>query len=695
LPIGPVGVTVQDAAGNTVSNATTSITVALVANPADATLSGTVTLAAVNGIAIFLNLRIDQPGAAYSLTASAAGITGATSALFDVSATPPPIAAQLAFIQSQMSAAPGTAISPVIVAVQDAAGNPVASASDSITVALGANPAGGTLSGTVTLAAVNGIAVFSNLTIDRLGAGYTLTASAAGLTGATSAPFNVSAMPGQVATMLAFTLGPRSAAAGTAINPIAVTVQDAAGNIVGSATTSITVALGANNPAGTATLFGTSTIAAVDGIAIFTNLSIDESGAGYRLTANAAGLTGATSKPFEVTSVFSSVSAGWWHTCSVTTSGATYCWGSNYYGQLGSGPGDSTSTPESDVWSPVALEWGAGYPRPPPLGFVQVSANGGHTCGITVAGVNAGTYCWGYGPDGDGSSGPFTHPMGPAALNCTEPIAFAAVSAGGDSIDPGIEETSHTCAVTPSGAAYCYGGGSDGELGDGSTLDAWCLVPVAGGLSFASVTAGGGSPESGGTPGTSGGYTCGVTTAGAAYCWGANSSGQLGDGTTTGRTSPAAVVGGLVFASVSAGGDHTCGLTTAGAAYCWGANSSGQIGDGTTTTRTSPAAVLGKLSFISVSAGLAHSCGVTTAGAVYCWGDNSSGQLGDGSTASRTTPVAVLGGLTLAAVSAGGSHTCGIEPVGTVYCWGANVHGQLGDGTNTNSSFPVKVLAQP
>ena len=141
---------------------------------------------------------------------------------------------------------------------------------------------------------------------------------------------------------------------------------------------------------------------------------------------------------------------------------------------------------------------------------------------------------------------------------------------------------------------------------------------------------------------SAGGYhTCGVTAAGAAYCWGDNFFGELGDGTTTSRSSPVLVAApaGVSFAAVSAGLRHTCGLTAAGVAYCWGYNGFGQLGDGTTTNRSSPVLVVGGVSLAAVSAGWRHTCGVTAAGAAYCWGDNTSGQLGDGTTTQRLTPV--------------------------------------------------------
>jgi alpha-tubulin suppressor-like RCC1 family protein len=147
-------------------------------------------------------------------------------------------------------------------------------------------------------------------------------------------------------------------------------------------------------------------------------------------------------------------------------------------------------------------------------------------------------------------------------------------------------------------------------------------------------------------------HTCGVTTTGQAYCWGFNEWGQLGDGTrsTSPSPTPTAVVGGLNFASISVGNLHTCGITTTGQAYCWGNGVGGRLGDGTTTDRRlTPTAVAGGLNFASISAGGAHTCGTTPTGQAYCWGTGAYGTLGNGTTADRLTPTAVGGGLTFAA----------------------------------------------
>ncbi|MBW3629679.1 MAG: hypothetical protein KY464_10320, partial [Gemmatimonadetes bacterium] len=189
-------------------------------------------------------------------------------------------------------------------------------------------------------------------------------------------------------------------------------------------------------------------------------------------------------------------------------------------------------------------------------------------------------------------------------------------------------------------------------------------------------------------------YTCGLTSAGAAYCWGKNEAGLLGttsvtqscggvDRDFTCSATPVAVSGGLTFTSLSVGSSHTCGVARDAQAYCWGLNSWGKLGrslgQGGPVSTAAPGAVFGGLSFAAVSAGDQHSCGITTGGAAHCWGFGFSGALGNGSRAvGGPTPVAVVGGLTFASISTGGSHTCGVTPQGAIYCWGVNSNRQLG-----------------
>src|SRR5439155_1743797 len=195
------------------------------------------------------------------------------------------------------NAVAGAANSPATqVAVQDAQGNTVTTATISITLAIGTNPASGTLAGTKTVAAVNGVATFSTLSLNVVGTGYTLTAAATGLTGATSTAFNIGV---GAAAKLVFSVQPSNSGAGAAITPaVQVTVQDAQGNPVTTATTSFTFAIGTNPASGT--LAYTTPVAAVNGVATFSNLSMDVAGTGYTLTASATGLTGVTSSAFNI-----------------------------------------------------------------------------------------------------------------------------------------------------------------------------------------------------------------------------------------------------------------------------------------------------------------------------------------------------------------------------------------------------------
>ncbi len=189
-PITP-GVTVRilDAGGNLFASAA-PVTVAMGTNPAGGTLSGTLTVAAVAGVATFSDLSIDKAGTGYTFTASSSGLTEASSSTFDVTAGP---ASKLAFGTQPSNTFVGTSIAPAVtVKILDAAGNQTPSTAP-VTAAIGTNPGGGTLSGTLTVAAVAGVATFNDLSIDRVGTGYTLTAAGTGLAGATSGTFNVPA----------------------------------------------------------------------------------------------------------------------------------------------------------------------------------------------------------------------------------------------------------------------------------------------------------------------------------------------------------------------------------------------------------------------------------------------------------------------------------------------------------------------
>jgi hypothetical protein len=291
-----VRVEAQDALGNTVTTFTSPVTVAIAVNPGGGTLAGTQTVAASAGAATFSTLSIDKSGVGYRLAATATGLAPDTSAAFSIVAG---TATQLVFTVQPATTTAGNAISPAVrVTAQDNFGNTASGYTGTVTMAIASNPSGGVLSGTTSVAAVSGVATFSNLRIDLAGTGYTLLATSNGLNQATSGGFDITAGS---ATLLVFTVQPSTAVAGATITPaIQVTARDALGNTATSFLNNITVAITAGTGTPGAVLSGTRTIGAVGGVATFSTLSIDASGTGYTLTATASGLTGAISTAFDI-----------------------------------------------------------------------------------------------------------------------------------------------------------------------------------------------------------------------------------------------------------------------------------------------------------------------------------------------------------------------------------------------------------
>ena len=267
-------------------------------------------------------------------------------------------------------------------------------------------------------------------------------------------------------------------------------------------------------------------------------------------------------------------------------------------------------------------------------------------------------------------------------------IRFNQVSGGKSS------DQSFSLAVGSDGNAYAWGNNYYGQLGDGTKTDrttpvkVWKPTNAPADFTYVQVS-------------TGWDYSLALGSDGNAYAWGNNSTGQLGDGTTTQRTTPIKVgkPTGLTYVQVSAGDSHSLAVGSDGYVYAWGSNTYGKLGDGTTTQRTTPIKV-GKptgLTYVQVSAGWQHSLALSSDGNAYAWGYNYDGQLGDGTKTDRTTPVKVWkptnapADFTYVQVSGGGDHSLAMGSDRYAYAWGYNNYGQLGNTTTRDSSVPVRV----
>lgn len=359
-------------------------------------------------------------------------------------------------------------------------------------------------------------------------------------------------------------------------------------------------------------------------------------------------------------STWTALAAHVWYTCGLSVDGGAFCWGGTPGGFRGDPPLQDSLIPNSAV--PLRVPGGRR--------FTQITVGETVMCALDSLRT---AYCWGPNDRGELGDGSFLDKRGPSAV------------IGGHQwklIDAGM---SHVCGITLDGQTYCWGNNFRGALGLGDgTLGGASPQPleVSGRIAFVTIAAGSGT-------------SCGLTADGAAYCWGINDNGMLGDGQQPRLGSetdhPVPVAGNLRFLSIAVGAYNVCGVTPEGHAYCWGYG--GVLGDGTVNASSSPVPVAGDLRWQSLSVGSGHTCGLTREGAAYCWGNGERGRFGNGDTTIVLMPRLIADAGKYARIVAGGRHTCAITPLSTALCWGYGEYGQLGHGFMRDELRPVQVAS--
>lgn len=341
----------------------------------------------------------------------------------------------------------------------------------------------------------------------------------------------------------------------------------------------------------------------------------------------------------------SSIDAGDQHSCA-TLRGALYCWGDNQRGQLG--VGDTTARP-----SPT---------RVGSLGdWAEVTTGKNHSCARRSDGS---AYCFGANDIGQLGTAPLAQSLEPRRVTLPSPAAHI------------VTEANHVCVITDLGALLGWGENLEGELGQGDAppfVSQFPPVAIGTDQDWTAVDTGQGD-------------TCGLRGSGDLYCWGRNTSAQLGlgDGALQQTRAPT-LVGTTTYRRIQAGQDHSCGIRNDGALDCWGQNQFGNLGTGDRAAHSSAIQIGTKQDWQAISLDTFHSCAIDLAQHLYCWGRNVEGQLGTGDNDDRLSPSQVPGeGFVQVAV--GRFHTCALKADDSVWCTGADESGELGLGTTDRTA---------
>lgn len=332
-----------------------------------------------------------------------------------------------------------------------------------------------------------------------------------------------------------------------------------------------------------------------------------------------------------------------------------YTWGNNNQGQLGDNSITIRSSPVQTI--AAASNW------------KQIFAKGRATAAIKTDGT-----LWLWGRNLEGILGDNTR------IHRSSPVQTVSGGTNWELIGGAYY---HMAAIKTDGTLWTWGDNTFGGLGDNTTLRRSSPVQtVSGGTNWKFAT---------------GGYYHTVTlkTDNSLWIWGYNASGQLGTNNTTNRSSPVQTVSaGNNWKQVAAGFDHTAAIKQDGTLWTWGRNTTGQLGDNSTTDKSSPVqTITASTNWRQVTCGDRYTAAIKTDGTLWIWGENVDGQLGDNTRTNRSSPIqTVSAGTNWKVIDGGGNTTAAIKNDGTLWLWGSNIVGQLGDNTLTHRSSPVQVV---
>jgi alpha-tubulin suppressor-like RCC1 family protein len=303
--------------------------------------------------------------------------------------------------------------------------------------------------------------------------------------------------------------------------------------------------------------------------------------------------------------------------------------------------------------------------------YQRVSAGLSHTLEIR----NGQLWAWGnnqYGQLGDSSK---IGRISPVRIGTDED--WVTVSAGRD----------HSMAIKANGSLWGWGRNAFGEVGNGTTQQILFPTQIGTEQNWISVSS------------THGNHTIALKADGSLWAWGYNLNGQLGDSSTTNRTSPKQIGQDRLWINISTGYQHSLGIKSDGSLWAWGLNSSGQLGDHGTVRRIKPVQIDSVSSvsngWVSVSCGFTHTLALKANGTLWAWGANGLGQLGDSSNINSLSPIMVSNNSDFVSISAGGNHNMALKANGTLWVWGSGNRGQMGNGSTNNLWVPTKMQVDP